>query len=105
VQEKPNVASRKKQAYDSESARTSMARRKLAMIAQLTQIERQRAIAICIAVALGGALIMLGGRDDEIGVHGALIFVAGMLMIFRIGMSYYAPEPSEDRLTPSSARA
>jgi len=68
------------------------------MIAQLTLIERQRAILLCLAVAVSGALIMLIGRDDPIGVHGGLMFLAGVLMIFRIGVHYYAPEPSEDRL-------
>ncbi|MCP4621711.1 MAG: cytochrome-c oxidase, cbb3-type subunit I [Bradyrhizobium sp.] len=69
------------------------------MIAQLTLLERQRAILLCIAVAVWGALTMLVGRDDPLGVHGVLIFLAAVLMIFRIGMNYYAPEPSEERLT------
>jgi len=39
------------------------------MIAQFTLIERQRAILICIAVAVFGALIMLVGKDDVMGIH------------------------------------
>jgi cytochrome c oxidase cbb3-type subunit 1 len=70
-----------------------------AMIAELTVVERQRAILLCIAVAVWGALTMLVGRDDPLGVHGVLIFLAATLMIFRVGMNYYAPEPSEERLT------
>src|SRR5215510_12241056 len=70
-----------------------------AMIAQLTTVERQRAILLCVAVAVWGALTMLVGRDDPLGVHGVLIFLSAVLMIFRIGMNYYAPEPSEERLT------
>src|SRR5262245_34034289 len=68
------------------------------MIAQLTLIERQRAILISLAVAILGGLIIIAGRNDVMGIHGVLIFLAGSLMIFRIGGSYYAPEPSGDRL-------
>lgn len=68
------------------------------MIAQLTLIERQRAILISLAVAVCGALFIIVGRNDVLGVHGVLIFLAGVLMIFRIGAGYYAPEPSADRL-------
>ena len=69
------------------------------MIAQLTLHERQQAILISLAVALSGVLLGLAGRDDPIGIHGALIFLAGLLTIFLIGRNYYAPEPSDERLT------
>jgi cytochrome c oxidase cbb3-type subunit 1 len=68
------------------------------MIAQLTVIERQRAMLISLAIAILGGLIIIAGRDDVMGIHGALIFLACTLVIFRIGRSYYAPEPSADRL-------
>jgi hypothetical protein len=68
------------------------------MIAQLTRNERQHAILISLAVAICGILLGLAGRDHPIGIHGALIFLAGVLMIFRIGKEYFAPEPSDDRL-------
>ena len=58
------------------------------MIAQLTLIERQRAILVSLAVAILGLLIIIAGRDDVMGVHGALIFLAGVLMrpngLFRV---------------------
>lgn len=62
------------------------------MIAQLTSNERQRAILIGLAVALCGLLLGLAGRDDPIGMHGALIFLAGLATIFLIGSDYCAPE-------------
>ncbi|MBR0753367.1 cytochrome-c oxidase, cbb3-type subunit I [Bradyrhizobium jicamae] len=69
------------------------------MIAQLTRNERLHAIQIGLVVAVCGLLLGLAGRDDPIGLHGGLIFVAGLLAIFLVGRDYYAPEPSDDRLT------
>src|SRR5215472_5932603 len=69
------------------------------MIAQLTLNERQHAILISLAVAICGLLLGLVGRDDPIGIHGGLIFLAGLLTIFLIGSNYYAPEPSDERFT------
>ena len=66
------------------------------MIAQLTRNKRHGAILIGLVVAICGFLLGLAGRDDPIGIHGALIFVAGVLMIFSIGKDYYAPEPSDE---------
>ena len=45
-----------------------------------------------------GALLGVAGRDDPVGLHGALIFVAAVLTIFGIGGDYFAAEPSEERL-------
>jgi cytochrome c oxidase cbb3-type subunit 1 len=69
------------------------------MIAQLTRNERQSAILIGLVVAISGSLLGLAGRDDPIGIHGALIFVAGVLTIFLVGRHYYAPQPSDERFT------
>src|SRR5215469_1284904 len=80
-----------------ESKRPFPTSRRLPMIAQLTRNERQSAILISLVVAICGFLLGLAGRDDPIGIHGALIFVAGVLMIFRIGKDYYAAEPSDER--------
>jgi cytochrome c oxidase cbb3-type subunit 1 len=67
------------------------------MIAQLTRSERQLAILISAVVALCGLLLGLAGRNDPIGLHGALIFVTGLLTIALIGRGYDAPEPSDER--------
>ena len=69
------------------------------MISQLTRIERQRAILISLAVAVCGFLMAIAGHDDPIGIQGVLISLAGVLMIFRIGKDYYAPEPSDERFS------
>ena len=69
------------------------------MSAQLTRNERQLAILISLAVAVLGALLGVAGRDDPVGLHGALIFLAAVLTIFWIGRDYFAPEPSDERLT------
>jgi cytochrome c oxidase cbb3-type subunit 1 len=69
------------------------------MIKQLTLIERQHAILISLAVAVCGVFLLIAGRNDPLGVHGALLFVAGVLTIFLVGRHYFAPEPSDDRLS------
>ena len=68
------------------------------MIAQLTGHERRLGILICLAVALVGLLFVIAGRNDPIGLHGALMFVAAVLSIFAIGKHYFDPEPSDARL-------
>ena len=67
------------------------------MIAQLTRKERQYAVLISLVVAICGLVLGLAGRDDPIGIHGALIFIAGVLTIFLVGRHYYSPEPSDER--------
>ena len=68
------------------------------MIAQLTRSERRLAILISLAVAIVGFWLALAGRDDPIGLHGALILLAGLLTIALVGKGYFAPEPSDERL-------
>lgn len=68
------------------------------MIARLTRSERQGAILISGVVALLGLTLGLLGRNDPVGLHGALVFVLATAMIFRIGHSYFEPEPSDERL-------
>ena len=68
------------------------------MIAQLTWHERRLGILISLVVALVGLLFGVAGRNDPIGLHGALVFIAALLSIFAIGKHYYAPEPSAARL-------
>jgi len=67
------------------------------MIAQLTRNERLYALLISLVVAICGLVLGLAGRDDPIGIHGALIFIAGVLTIFLVGRHYYSPEPSDER--------
>jgi len=68
------------------------------MIAQLTTVERQRAIALLLALTGVGLLLVIAGKDDPLGMHGFLIMAAGILGIFGVIHGYFAPEPPEDRL-------
>jgi len=67
------------------------------MIAQLTRNERQTALLILLTVAIGGLAMAIGGRDNLLGVHGAIASVLAILMMFVVIGGYYAPEPTEDR--------
>src|SRR5438105_1102365 len=69
------------------------------MIAQLTKAERQGALLLLVALTVVGFFIGIAGRDDPLGLHGALVFIAGLAGIFLIGSGYYSPEPSDERLT------
>src|SRR6185312_14170990 len=69
------------------------------MITQLTRNERQLAILISLVIAIVGLMLGLAGRDDPIGLHGALICATGILVIALVGKGYFAPEPSDERLT------
>ena len=64
------------------------------MIAQLTRNERQLAILISLAVTICGLAFAILGRNDPLGIHGALVMIAGILAIFWVGTGYYDPEPS-----------
>jgi len=69
------------------------------MVSQLTINERQRSILILLAIATLGLAMTLAGRDDPIGIHGLLVMTVSVAMIFVVISGYFAPEPSEDRLT------
>ena len=68
------------------------------MIAQLTKNERQLALIILLAISLCGFAMAVAGRGDPLGVHGAIVLLAGIAGAFGVISGYYAPEPGEDRL-------
>jgi len=68
------------------------------MIGQLSRGERQTALLILVALALCGLVFAIAGKDDPIGVHGAMILVLSVIGVFAVIGHYYDPEPSEDRL-------
>jgi cytochrome c oxidase cbb3-type subunit I len=68
------------------------------MIEQLTTIERQRALMLLLAVTLGGLVLLIAGKDEALGVHGALIMVVSIAAIFGVIADFFAPEPSGNRL-------
>ena len=68
------------------------------MIAQLTKNERQLALIILLAISLCGFAMAVAGRGDPLGVHGAIVLLAGIAGAFGVISGYYAPEPGDDRL-------
>jgi cytochrome c oxidase cbb3-type subunit 1 len=68
------------------------------MLAQLTRAERERGLLISGAVALCGLVMAVLGRNDPIGIHGAIIILAGLFCAFAIIAKFYAPEPPASRL-------
>ena len=68
------------------------------MIAQLTKYERQLALIILLAISLCGFAMAVAGQGDPLGVHGAIVLLAGIAGAFGVISGYYAPEPGEDRL-------
>jgi cytochrome c oxidase cbb3-type subunit 1 len=68
------------------------------MIAQLTKNERQLALIILLAVSVCGLAMAIGGRGDPLGIHGAIVLLAGIAGTFGVISGYYQPEPSDDRL-------
>ena len=67
------------------------------VIAQLTRDERQQALLILLVVTGVGLLLLIAGKDDPIGIHGALIMAVSIACIFAVLSAYFAPEPTEDR--------
>jgi len=68
------------------------------MVAQLTKNERQVALLILLAISLWGIAMAAAGRGDPLGVHGAIVLLAGLGGIFAVISGYYAPEPDDSRL-------
>ena len=67
------------------------------MIEQLTTIERQRALVLLLGVTLVGLVLLIAGKDDTLGIHGALIMLVSIAAIFYVVAGYFAPEPTADR--------
>ena len=68
------------------------------MVAQLTSGERRAAIVILVLVALGGLAMAVAGRSDTLGVHGLIVMVACVALIFVVLAAFYEPDPTPDRL-------
>ena len=68
------------------------------MIEQLTTIERQRALVLLLVVTLGGLVLLIAGKDEALGIHGALIMVVAIAAIFGVISDFFAPEPTGNRL-------
>src|SRR5436190_6296882 len=68
------------------------------MIAQFTKNERQLALIILLAMSICGLAMAVAGSGDPLGIHGAIVLLAGITGIFGVISGYYEPEPRDDRL-------
>src|SRR4051794_4831481 len=68
------------------------------MIAGLTKNERQLALFILLALSASGLAMAVAGQGDPLGIHGAIVLIAGIAGSFGVISGYYDPEPGEDRL-------
>jgi cytochrome c oxidase cbb3-type subunit 1 len=68
------------------------------VIAQLTKNERQLALIILLVMSVCGLAMAIAGTGDPLGVHGAIVMLAGIAGTFGVISGYYAPEPGDDRL-------
>ena len=68
------------------------------MIAQFTKGERQLALVILLVLSLCGLAMAVAGRGDPLGIHGAIVLLAGIAGMFGVISGYYEPEPRDDRL-------
>ncbi|MGM4889482.1 cytochrome-c oxidase, cbb3-type subunit I [Tardiphaga sp. 604_B6_N1_1] len=68
------------------------------MIAQLTKSERQLALIILLSLTICGLAMAIAGSQDPLGIHGAIVMLAGIAGIFGVIYVYYEPEPDEARL-------
>ncbi len=60
------------------------------MVAQLTKNERQLALIILLAISLCGLAMGIAGGGDPLGVHGAIVLLAGIAGTFWVISGYYA---------------
>lgn len=68
------------------------------MIAQLTKDERQFALIILLMMSVCGLAMAVAGQGDPLGIHGAIVLLAGIAGTFGVISGYYEPEPGDDRL-------
>ncbi|MGD9741094.1 MAG: hypothetical protein AB7V53_00535, partial [Dongiaceae bacterium] len=66
------------------------------MVSQLTLGERQGALCILLLLAACGLLMLGAGQNDPLGVHGGIVMLFGVLLIFVVMSGYFAPEPGTD---------
>ena len=67
------------------------------MVSQLTTTERQLALVILAVLGLCGLAMASAGRDDPFGIHGVIVVLASIAMVFVVIAGYHAPEPGSER--------
>ena len=68
------------------------------MVAGLTVSERERAFVILVAMSLFGVVMAMAGAQDPLGVHGFLVILFSLGLLFVVASAYFKPEPTEARL-------
>ena len=68
------------------------------IVESLTRTERQLALVIAAAVACVGLSMSALGRNDMLGVHGAVVVCAALAAAVALLIRYDAPEPPAERL-------
>ncbi|WP_180941954.1 cytochrome-c oxidase, cbb3-type subunit I [Sinorhizobium mexicanum] len=66
---------------------------------QLTSGERRSAATILIAMAIVGLAMAAAGRDDTLGIHGAIVFLYSLVLLFLVLSVIFEPEPEPSRLS------
>ncbi len=67
------------------------------MVSQLTTTERQLALLILAVLGLCGLAMASAARDDPFGIHGVIVVLASIAMVFVVIAGYHAPEPGSER--------
>jgi cytochrome c oxidase cbb3-type subunit 1 len=69
------------------------------MVAQLTKNERQFGLIILAVLAFCGLLMAgLGGGTSHFAIHGFIVLLASVGLMFVVGSGYFEPEPGPERL-------
>src|SRR5262245_59233031 len=63
----------------------------------LTLPERQWAIIVLAALAFCGLGMVGVGRGDPLGMHGGIVMVFSVAMLFMVISGYFTPEPGAER--------
>lgn len=69
------------------------------MISGLTVNERQYAVVLSLILLIAGLVFAVAGKNDPVGGHGFVIIAYAIIVMGAVITGYYAPAPSEDRLT------
>src|SRR5256885_4599857 len=70
------------------------------MIAQFTKNERQLALIILLAMSICGLAMAVAGSGDPLGIHGAIVLLAGSSGTVRLISGHFGTEPRQRRPDP-----
>ncbi|RVO29195.1 cytochrome-c oxidase, cbb3-type subunit I, partial [Sinorhizobium meliloti] len=66
---------------------------------QLTRRERDLAAAILLVLAIVGIAMAAAGRFDPLGVHGAVVLLYSLALLYLIMSSSFGPPPDPSRIS------